>query len=115
MRDLIISFHSITTTLSLPSPLSLSLLCLYCEGVFKDRITLKEHMRKKQHKKINPNNTEYDRYIYIYIYIQSLYTTAPQSIPPSIIRFYVINYLEAGRTWQEVLAEEDEGKRQRHE
>lgn len=38
------------------------LLCLYCEKTFKDRFTLKEHMRKKLHKKLNPNNKEYDEF-----------------------------------------------------
>lgn len=36
--------------------------CLYCERTFKDWQTLKEHMRKKQHKQINPRNTAYDRF-----------------------------------------------------
>ncbi|XP_065369837.1 zinc finger protein 277 [Calliphora vicina] len=39
-----------------------NLICLYCEKVFKDRVTLKEHMRKKAHKRINPNNKNYDKY-----------------------------------------------------
>lgn len=38
------------------------LLCLYCEKTFKDWQTLKEHMRKKQHKHINPKNSAYDKY-----------------------------------------------------
>lgn len=38
------------------------LLCLYCEKTFKDWQTLKEHMRKKQHKHINPRNSAYDKY-----------------------------------------------------
>jgi hypothetical protein len=38
-------------------------------------------MRKKQHKKINPNNTEYDR-------------------------FYVVNYQESGRGWREIMTDE---------
>uniref|UniRef100_A0A1B0ADE3 C2H2-type domain-containing protein n=1 Tax=Glossina pallidipes TaxID=7398 RepID=A0A1B0ADE3_GLOPL len=38
------------------------LICLYCEKKFKDRATLKEHMRKKGHKRINPNNRSYDKY-----------------------------------------------------
>lgn len=38
------------------------MLCLYCEKTFKDWQTLKEHMRKKQHKKINPRNAAYDKY-----------------------------------------------------
>lgn len=39
-----------------------NLICLYCEKIFKDRVTLKEHMRKKAHKRINPNNKSYDKY-----------------------------------------------------
>ena len=30
------------------------LVCIFCEKVFKSRDVLKEHMRKKSHKKINP-------------------------------------------------------------
>ncbi|XP_065896577.1 zinc finger protein 277-like isoform X3 [Dysidea avara] len=59
-----------------------SLQCLYCNGVFKDRSTLRDHMRKKQHKKLNPKEKEYDKY-------------------------YVINYLEIGKLWQEIQAEDD--------
>ncbi|KAG8185750.1 hypothetical protein JTE90_000733 [Oedothorax gibbosus] len=55
--------------------------CLYCEKVFRDQTILKEHMRKKQHKRINPQNKTYDR-------------------------FYLINYLELGKTWKEVQEEE---------
>lgn len=39
-----------------------NLICVYCEKVFKDRSTLKEHMRKKGHKRINPENKAYDRF-----------------------------------------------------
>ncbi|XP_075553413.1 zinc finger protein 277 isoform X3 [Dermacentor variabilis] len=39
--------------------------CLYCEKTFKDWQSLKEHMRKKQHKKINPHNRVYDKYYVI--------------------------------------------------
>ncbi|RLU27523.1 hypothetical protein DMN91_001327 [Ooceraea biroi] len=53
-----------------------SLICIYCEKTFKDRMVLKEHMRKKFHKYINPNNKAYDK-------------------------FYIINYLEPGRTWKQ--------------
>ncbi|XP_010585660.1 zinc finger protein 277 isoform X2 [Loxodonta africana] len=56
--------------------------CLYCEKTFRDKNTLKDHMRKKQHRKINPKNREYDR-------------------------FYVINYLELGKSWEEVQLEDD--------
>lgn len=39
-----------------------NLICIYCEKVFKDRTVLKEHMRKKAHKMINPDNKDYDRF-----------------------------------------------------
>ncbi|XP_021109831.1 zinc finger protein 277 isoform X2 [Heterocephalus glaber] len=60
-----------------------SLQCLYCEKTFRDKNTLKDHMRKKQHRRINPKNKEYDR-------------------------FYVINYLELGKSWEEVQLEDDQ-------
>ncbi|KAH8305890.1 hypothetical protein KR018_000947 [Drosophila ironensis] len=41
------------------------LVCLYCEKIFKDRPTLKEHMRKKGHKRINPHRREYDKYFLV--------------------------------------------------
>ena len=56
--------------------------CLYCEKVFRDRTTLKDHMRKKQHRKLNPKNREYDQ-------------------------FYLINYLELGKNWEALRGEED--------
>ncbi|XP_047416780.1 zinc finger protein 277 isoform X1 [Sciurus carolinensis] len=59
-----------------------NLQCLYCEKNFRDKNTLKDHMRKKQHRRINPKNREYDR-------------------------FYVINYLELGKSWEEVQLEDD--------
>ena len=61
---------------------SYSLRCLYCERTFRDHVALKDHMRKKQHKKINPQNKIYDR-------------------------FYVINYLELGKSWEQVQSEDD--------
>lgn len=42
-----------------------ALVCIFCEKVFRDRPTLKEHMRKKGHKRINPNNTGYDRFFLV--------------------------------------------------
>lgn len=39
-----------------------NLICIYCEKVFKDRAVLKEHMRKKAHKLINPDNKAYDKF-----------------------------------------------------
>ncbi|XP_070161115.1 zinc finger protein 277 [Polyergus mexicanus] len=53
-----------------------SLICIYCEKIFKDRIVLKEHMRKKFHKCINPYNKLYDK-------------------------FYINNYLESGTVWKQ--------------
>lgn len=45
--------------------------CIYCDKIFKDRITLKEHMRKKNHKQVNPKNKEYDKfYLVNYNYFQ---------------------------------------------
>jgi len=60
-----------------------SLLCLFCEKTFKTRDVLKEHMRKKAHKKLNPSNKDYDR-------------------------FYLVNYLEFGKTWEDVQREEED-------
>lgn len=42
-----------------------NLVCLFCEKKFRDRPTLKEHMRKKGHKRINPGNKSYDRFFLI--------------------------------------------------
>lgn len=42
-----------------------SLQCIFCEGLFKDRTILKEHMRKKGHKRINPSNQEYDNFFLV--------------------------------------------------
>lgn len=42
-----------------------ALICVFCEKLFRDRPTLKEHMRKKGHKRINPNNTNYDRFFLV--------------------------------------------------
>ncbi|XP_077452186.1 zinc finger protein 277 isoform X1 [Stigmatopora argus] len=59
-----------------------NLQCLYCEKTFKDKITLKDHMRKKAHRRIKASNIQYDR-------------------------FYIINYLELGKSWEEVQSEDD--------
>lgn len=45
--------------------ISVSLQCLYCEKTFRDKTTLKDHMRKKAHRRINGNNSEYDRFYVI--------------------------------------------------
>ncbi|XP_075065123.1 zinc finger protein 277 [Mixophyes fleayi] len=67
-----------------------NLQCLYCEKSFRDKNTLKDHMRKKQHRKINAQNHEYDQ-------------------------FYIINYLELGKSWEEVQSEDDHELRDNNE
>lgn len=42
-----------------------NLICIYCEKEFKDRPILKEHMRKKGHKRINPDNKNYDKFFLV--------------------------------------------------
>lgn len=54
--------------------------CLFCEKDFKDWNILKDHMRKKGHKRIDPKNKEYDK-------------------------FYLINYLDPGKNWKELQNE----------
>lgn len=54
--------------------------CLFCEKEFKDWTMLKDHMRKKGHKRIDPKNQEYDK-------------------------FYLINYLDPGKNWKELQTE----------
>ncbi|CAH1395147.1 unnamed protein product [Nezara viridula] len=49
--------------------------CIFCERTFKDRNVLKEHMRKKMHKRINPDNKVYDR-------------------------FYIVNYKGSEKSWK---------------
>lgn len=41
------------------------LICLFCSKTFKDRPTLKEHMRKKGHKRINPENKSFDKFFLV--------------------------------------------------
>ncbi|KAK0413968.1 hypothetical protein QR680_007085 [Steinernema hermaphroditum] len=57
--------------------------CIYCEKTFADRSTLMDHMRKRNHREVNPKNNYYDK-------------------------FYIINYLELGKRWLDVLAEDFE-------
>lgn len=54
--------------------------CLWCEGSFKTWDVLKEHMRKKNHRQLNPDNKKYDKY-------------------------YLVNYLEPGKDWR-ILSKE---------
>jgi hypothetical protein len=57
--------------------------CIYCEKTFADRNVLMDHMRKRNHREVNPKNNYYDK-------------------------FYIINYLELGKRWLDVLAEDFE-------
>jgi len=59
--------------------------CLYCDKTFRDYKTLREHMRKKLHKKLNPANTEFDKY-------------------------YIINYREFGKTWKTLSNDKDDNE-----
>ncbi|KAH1011932.1 hypothetical protein HUJ04_001201 [Dendroctonus ponderosae] len=59
-----------------------ALRCLFCKGVFPERAVLKEHMRKKMHKQISPEDVEYDK-------------------------FYIINYLEVDKSWRVLQHETD--------
>ncbi|CAG9770080.1 unnamed protein product [Ceutorhynchus assimilis] len=59
-----------------------NLTCIFCKGIFPERTVLKEHMRKKIHKRINPADSAYDR-------------------------FYIVNYLEVGKGWQAIEKEDD--------
>eukprot|EP00051_Salpingoeca_urceolata_P012994 m.162552 g.162552 ORF g.162552 m.162552 type:complete len:165 (-) comp17667_c1_seq4:612-1106(-) len=51
------------------------LYCLFCDRRFPDRTTLKSHMRKKKHFKLNPKDTSCDQ-------------------------FYLANYTEVGQNWE---------------
>lgn len=44
---------------------SVSLQCLYCEKSFRDKTTLRDHMRKKSHRRINASNRDYDGFYII--------------------------------------------------
>lgn len=56
--------------------------CIFCEKTFPQRNVLKEHMRKKLHKRINPENKNYDE-------------------------FYIVNYLEEDKDWHAIEREKD--------
>ena len=55
--------------------------CLYCQKFFKSWDILKEHMRKKGHKQLHPENKQFDK-------------------------FYVINY-SSDKDWRELKLESD--------
>lgn len=56
--------------------------CLYCERTYSSEGLLRKHVKAKGHYRINPQNHEYDRY-------------------------YVINYVQNGKLWQELEADQD--------
>nr|XP_045618052.1 zinc finger protein 277-like isoform X1 [Procambarus clarkii] len=58
------------------------LLCLFCEKTFKTHRMLREHMRKQQHRSLNPKNKIYDK-------------------------FYLRNYLRPGTPWEEAKRDLD--------
>ncbi|KAJ1666618.1 hypothetical protein EV178_002049 [Coemansia sp. RSA 1646] len=57
-----------------------ALQCLYCEKTFTSAAVLRKHMRKKKHFKISSHNRLYDR-------------------------FYIVNYLEPGKSWEAIETE----------
>lgn len=62
-----------------------NLICLYCEKVFKDRSTLKEHMRKKGHKRINPDNKKYDKYYLVNYKLDQIEENVVNKKPPNFL------------------------------
>ncbi|KAJ3651862.1 hypothetical protein Zmor_017869 [Zophobas morio] len=59
------------------------LICMFCNRLFPERMVLKEHMRKKLHKRINRRNSDYDK-------------------------FFIVNYLESDKKAKNVNREKDE-------
>lgn len=59
-----------------------SLKCLYCEKIFKDGATLKEHMRKKRHKRLRSSNADYRRF-YIASYLDDPHCSQDQEASKS--------------------------------
>ncbi|KAL0225197.1 hypothetical protein RCL1_003109 [Eukaryota sp. TZLM3-RCL] len=57
--------------------------CLYCELTFRNRETLKTHLKKKSHCKLSPNNHLYDQ-------------------------FYIVNYANPGISWKVLDRERDD-------
>jgi hypothetical protein len=47
--------------------------CIYCEKIFTDRITLMDHMRKKNHKEVNPKNNYYDK-VFLFEFFNFLFS-----------------------------------------
>lgn len=79
----------------------LKIQCLFCEKTFKTHQLLRTHMRKQQHRSLNPKNKIYDK-------------------------FYLLNYLRPGIPWEEAKRDlvrendkesfaDDWGERRQHE
>lgn len=88
--------------------------CLYCEKTFRDKTTLKDHMRKKQHRRINARNNVYDRFYIInylvhpYNYIPlRLLMTLDLNLCVGLVEIFVLVLQELGKTWEEVQSEDD--------
>ncbi|XP_004517507.1 zinc finger protein 277 [Ceratitis capitata] len=73
-----------------------NLVCLYCEKIFKDRTILKEHMRKKGHKRINPNNRDYDRFFLSNYRTKTQNVKQPTANKQSYVKSRQQKVLEAG-------------------
>uniref|UniRef100_A0A0K0EQQ0 C2H2-type domain-containing protein n=1 Tax=Strongyloides stercoralis TaxID=6248 RepID=A0A0K0EQQ0_STRER len=57
--------------------------CIFCEKIYPDRLALMDHMRKRNHREVNPKNNYYDK-------------------------FYIINYLELGKRWLDIVNQDFE-------
>lgn len=51
-------------------------------------------MRKKKHLRIHPKNKEFDKYVSVLLYLITH-------------RYYMINYLEPSKSWEELQNEND--------
>lgn len=73
-----------------------SMQCLYCEKTFRDKTTLKDHMRKKQHRRINARNNDYDRFYIINYLVCPCIGFSPEQINPQYEIYLVPVYTIAG-------------------
>uniref|UniRef100_A0A3P8TNK5 Zinc finger protein 277 n=1 Tax=Amphiprion percula TaxID=161767 RepID=A0A3P8TNK5_AMPPE len=72
-----------------------NLQCLYCEKIFRDKTTLKDHMRKKAHRRINANNREYDRfYVINYLVKKNNSASLFSELISSQVAFYSFEHKE---------------------
>ncbi|VDD95902.1 unnamed protein product [Enterobius vermicularis] len=73
--------------------------CIYCEKTYSDRNTLMEHMRKRNHREVNPKNHYYDKfYIINYLFY----------VLVGYITHRTFEEFELGKRWLDVLAEDFE-------